>query len=322
MIDSIICGDCLEVMPQIARESIDLIILDPPYYKIQSANWDNCWRTFDDYLEFITRIATEGKRVLKNNGSFYVFGDDKNIAYIQTRLDKLGLILLNHIVWYKRNNIWIKYWKGFRSFVPAKEHILFYSLHDKTGLTQIYGNDDCFKQIREYMYQEKQAAKLTNKQINQLVGAADTGGGVACHYFPKKHDYNQWRLPTEARYKKLQTTGYFSRDYEDMRREYEDQRREYEDLRRVFHTDEYITDVWDIPIITGAENKQHPAQKKLEVIERMILTSTNEGGTVLDPTAGSGTTAVACRKTNRHYICIEKEQEYCAIAEKRINEIL
>jgi len=305
MIDTIICGDCLEVMPQIPGDSIDLIILDPPYYKIQSAKWDNCWRNFDDYLEFISQLASESKRILTNKGSFYIFGDDKNIAYIQARLDSMGFDILNHIVWYKRNNPPIKYWKGYRSYVPAKEHILFYSLQD---------NDDCFKPIKEYMGQERKRARLkTYKQINQLFEVEDSG--AASHCFSTMSGFKQWRFPTKEMYEKLQTTGYFNRGYDNLRAE-------YEELRRVFHTNECITDVWDIPIITAAENKQHPAQKKLEVIERMILTSTNEGDTVLDPTCGSGTTAVACRKSNRHYICIEKEQEYCGIAEKRIAEML
>jgi len=56
--------------------------------------------------------------------------------------------------------------------------------------------------------------------------------------------------------------------------------------------------------------------------EYLIKTYTNEGDTVLDPTCGSGTTAVACRKSNRHYICIEKEQEYVDIARKRVAEML
>ena len=69
-------------------------------------------------------------------------------------------------------------------------------------------------------------------------------------------------------------------------------------------------------------NRQHPTQKPVALFEYLIRTYTNEGETVLDPTAGSGTTAVACHKSNRHYICIEKEPEYCAIAEKRTKEML
>jgi site-specific DNA-methyltransferase (adenine-specific) len=67
---------------------------------------------------------------------------------------------------------------------------------------------------------------------------------------------------------------------------------------------------------------QHPTQKPVALFEYLIRTYTNEGDTVLDPTCGSGTTAVACKRSNRHYICIEKEAEYCKIAERRVKEML
>ena len=67
---------------------------------------------------------------------------------------------------------------------------------------------------------------------------------------------------------------------------------------------------------------EHPSQKPVALFEYLIRTYTDECDTVLDPTCGSGTTAVACHKSNRHYICIEKEPEYCAIAEKRLKEML
>ncbi|MFM6670534.1 MAG: DNA-methyltransferase [Dolichospermum sp.] len=67
-------------------------------------------------------------------------------------------------------------------------------------------------------------------------------------------------------------------------------------------------------------NCQHPTQKPLLLISKLIEMLTDEGGTVLDPFAGSGTTAVACKELGRNYICIEKELEYYQIACNRINQ--
>ncbi len=59
--------------------------------------------------------------------------------------------------------------------------------------------------------------------------------------------------------------------------------------------------------------------KPLKLLEYLCtLTKTPTGGIVLDPFGGSGTTAMACINTKRNYILIEKEKEYCEIAEKRI----
>jgi site-specific DNA-methyltransferase (adenine-specific) len=63
----------------------------------------------------------------------------------------------------------------------------------------------------------------------------------------------------------------------------------------------------------------HPTQKPISLFEYLIKTYTNEGETVLDNTMGSGTTGVACKKTNRNFIGIEKDENYFKIAEQRIN---
>lgn len=65
-------------------------------------------------------------------------------------------------------------------------------------------------------------------------------------------------------------------------------------------------------------NKLHPTQKPLELIEKLVLASSNEGDTVLDPCMGSGTTGVACKKNNRKFIGIGMDREFYNIASHRI----
>ena len=64
---------------------------------------------------------------------------------------------------------------------------------------------------------------------------------------------------------------------------------------------------------------QHPTQKPVALMEYLIRTYTNEGETVLDFTMGSGTTGVACVRTGRNFIGIEKDLSYFKIAQNRIN---
>lgn len=66
----------------------------------------------------------------------------------------------------------------------------------------------------------------------------------------------------------------------------------------------------------------HPTQKPVALFEYLIKTYTNEGDLVLDNCAGSGTTGIAARNLARNFILIEKEKEYCDIAEKRLQEPL
>ncbi len=73
-----------------------------------------------------------------------------------------------------------------------------------------------------------------------------------------------------------------------------------------------------IPANNRKENGLHPTQKPIALFEYLIKTYTNEGDLVLDNTAGSGTTAIACLNTNRQFIVMEKEQKYYDIILKRV----
>ena len=65
-------------------------------------------------------------------------------------------------------------------------------------------------------------------------------------------------------------------------------------------------------------NKLHPTQKPVALMEYLIKTYTNKGDTVLDFAMGSGTTGVACKNLGRHFIGIEKDEEYFEAAKERI----
>jgi site-specific DNA-methyltransferase (adenine-specific) len=68
------------------------------------------------------------------------------------------------------------------------------------------------------------------------------------------------------------------------------------------------------------KNSLHPTQKPVALFEYLIKTYTNENDTVLDFTIGSGTTAIAAIRTKRNWIGIEKDENYCKIAEQRLRQ--
>lgn len=65
-------------------------------------------------------------------------------------------------------------------------------------------------------------------------------------------------------------------------------------------------------------NTNHPTQKPIALLEYLIRTYTNEGDTILDNTAGSGTALVAARNTNRRAVGVEMDEGYCRIAAGRL----
>jgi site-specific DNA-methyltransferase (adenine-specific) len=68
-----------------------------------------------------------------------------------------------------------------------------------------------------------------------------------------------------------------------------------------------------------SEREDHPTQKPLEIIERMIKASCPVAGVVLDPFMGSGTTAVAAHRLNRRFIGFETNPDYCEIIHQRLS---
>ena len=83
----------------------------------------------------------------------------------------------------------------------------------------------------------------------------------------------------------------------------------------------YPSNIWTdltIPFWSMPENTDHPTQKPEKLLAKIILASSNPGGMVFDPFIGSGTTAVVAKKLGRKYSGLEKELDYCCIAEKRL----
>ena len=81
---------------------------------------------------------------------------------------------------------------------------------------------------------------------------------------------------------------------------------------------------WELPICTGHERlkqegrKAHPTQKPESLLARVLLSSTNRGDIVLDPFFGTGTTGAVARRLNRHFIGIEQDEGYVALARDRV----
>lgn len=86
---------------------------------------------------------------------------------------------------------------------------------------------------------------------------------------------------------------------------------------RATHPSNLWTDI-SVPFWSMPENTDHPTQKPEKLMAKLMLASSNPGDVVLDPFLGSGTTSVVAKKLNRHYVGIEQEALYCALAEKRL----
>lgn len=93
-------------------------------------------------------------------------------------------------------------------------------------------------------------------------------------------------------------------------------------LMKAENNGKQMKDVWTFTGPSSNEKKlgKHPTQKPLQLLKRIILSSTNDGDVVLDPFNGSGTTGIACMQTNRKYIGIEATKDFIDLTLSRYKE--
>ncbi|WP_069098663.1 DNA-methyltransferase [Mesomycoplasma ovipneumoniae] len=121
----IICGNAIDELKKIESKSINLIVTDPPYNlnKDYGNNKDNL--EFEEYLEFSRQWLTEAKRVLKDDGTIYIFMGMRYISYIYSILEKeLNMHFNSWITWFYTQGI-----GKTKGFSPRHDDILMFTKH-------------------------------------------------------------------------------------------------------------------------------------------------------------------------------------------------
>ena len=309
---------CMETMSRIEDKSVQLIIADPPYFEVKG-DFDFIWDSFDDYLKDVEMWAKEFKRILADNGSLYVYGHAKKIAYKQIIFDRY-FNLENNLIWHKTDCQTRKGIEEFRSYAPVTERILFYSNEiEATGL-QIINNDlELYSPIRDYFKKERSKTSYSYKEINEkCFNTASNGGGMASNILTSYKD--GWSFPTQEKYEALQKIGICQKPYEELRKEYEELRKEYEYLRRPFDNKEF-TDVLEFSQESHITRKyKHDTKKPNGLTKALIEVSSRKNDLVYIPFGGSGTEISMCETLERRYIGSELDENHFQTIQDRIKE--
>ncbi len=321
-------GDCLDLMREIPDSHVQLIAVDPPYFKVKDEAWDRQWDTADGFIAWIGQLCEQWQRILAPNGSLYVFASPKMAARVEVEIGR-WFNVLNRIRWIKEEGWHKKAEKeALRGYLSPWEEIIFAEHYGADNIAKGeagYGakcdelRGFVFEPIRAYLASERDRAGQTTGDIDRIwQEARQSKGCMAGHWF----GVSQWALPTEENYEWLRET-LASHDHggEYLRREYEDLRREYEDLRRPFtvSADVPYTDVWTFPTVSHYPGK-HPCEKPLAMMEHIIRTSSREGDTALDCCMGSGVTGKAAVRLGRDFIGMDLSAHWVEFARKSIQE--
>lgn len=247
ILDRTILGDSFSVVPNLPKESVDLIIADPPYNLTKTFGETKfSKRKESDYEEYTRQWLSAVEPLLKSNGSIYVCCDWETSLIIGRVLGDYFTVR-NRITWQREKG------RGAKS-------------NWKNGLEDIW-----FATKGEHY-----TFNLDNVKIRKKVVAPYRVDGK-----PK-----DWTETDSGNYRDTCPSNFWG------------------DITIPF---------WSMP-----ENTAHPTQKSEKLIAKIILASSNPGDIVFDPFLGSGTTSVAAKKLDRHFLGIEIEEQYCLWAEQRL----
>ena len=314
-------GDCLIESDKIESGSVDLILTDLPYGNMQGGDVKGDKklkeiRSWDNTIE-PNKVFEIANRILRKNGKMILFSQEPYTTKLIS--EAIANIPFGYRATWEKDNFAVALGAKV-NMVSFTEDILVFS-----KFSGIIEKSDYSKPhpLRDYFNEELLKSGNTTKEIIDLVGCS------ASHYFTKG---NQFRLPTKEKYTALQTTGFFNKDFTELKEIHNDFRKERNIERDEYlkkHSQKYPStfNLWEgkkyksnILKYKKDYDGHHPTQKPVLLLEDLIKTFSNENDLVVDLTMGSGSTGVSCKNTNRNFIGIEMDENYFNIATKRISE--
>lgn len=300
-------GDCLELMKDIPDGSVDLVLTDTPYGTMKGAaldGWKNQTTEWDTAIDPV-KIFEQISRVLRQNGKAVLFSQEPYTSRLITSAIP-ALPFAYRAIWHK--NVHANALLAKSAMVSRYEDIcIFTKPHDAECTNELR---DYFKKVLEFI-----GAKSC-KEINARLGHRKA---EHCFYVTGNgKGSTQFSLCTGQTYNEI--VSVFGIDKMDGFLSYAELARLNEKYTATFNLWQGGKSKSNVLEYKKDNDGYHPTQKPVALLEDLIQTYSNEGDTVLDFTAGSGSTGVACVNTNRRFIGIELDEGYFNIAKKRIEE--
>lgn len=330
-------GDCQTVMRQMDNESVDCIVTSPPYWGMRAYDNEESEfeigneSTFELYLEALTSVFTEAKRVLKKEGSLWLnLGDryvDKRLLGMPWRvavslMDKGGWIMRNDVIWHQlkgtqscKDRLRDSYEHIFH-FVKSKKYYYdadairiqpskmpVISAGNTTSSTGVSG-----KKYRKMIHESTELSaqeKINAEKALDDVLAEIRLGLVNDFRMTIRGAQRAWHsnnVKISGRAKELVNKGFY--------------------IMRISSKGHLPTDIWDIVPEDTWRTDSHCAVYPEALLRIPILATCPENGIVLDPFSGTGTTVSAAVKLGRRGIGIELSPEYLKVSKQRIQPTL
>ncbi|MBA3963507.1 MAG: restriction endonuclease [Chthoniobacterales bacterium] len=318
----IYCGDNLEQLRKLPEACVDLIYIDPPFNS--NRNYEVFWgetkekRSFEDrhestraYIDYMRPRCEQLARVLKKTGSFYYHCDWHASHYVKVMLD--GIFgennFINEIVW-KRSTSHNDAKQGSKHFGRLHDVLFLYcgGSNEYTWNTQYVPLDESYI-ASHYTNTDADGRRFRWDNLTGPGGAAK-GNPLYEVLGVKKH----WRY-TNKKMEQLVADGIVAIPPKGS----------VPALKRYLDASKGLPvgSVWDDIFPVNSQAKEalgYPTQKPLPLLERVLLTSSNENDIVLDAFCGCGTAIVAAQKLKRQWIGIDISPTACRVMAKRLKD--
>lgn len=320
--------------------SVDLIVTDPPYFKVKPNGWDNQWNGDEDYLLWLDMCLAQFWRVLKPNGSLYLFSGHRLASDIEIMMRE-RFNVLNHIIWAKPSGRWNGCNKeSLRAYFPATERIFFAEHYQGPYRPKSDGYAAKSGELKRhvmtplisYFRDARESLGVSSKQIAEATGKKN----MVSHWFGA----SQWQLPNEDDYHKLQTLftqiaidkhqvnelatphHQLVATWHSLNRKYSELLEEYKNLRRHFSVSVSVpyTDVWTHKPVQFYPGK-HPCEKPADMLRQIISASSRPGDLVADFFMGSGSTIKAALELGRRAVGVELEADRFSKTVEEVREL-
>ena len=286
-------GDCHEILKNIKDNSIDMVLVDPPYGNMNGVNKID----WDFHLDW-DLIFTELLRICKYSSNILIFSQDELTIKLMKQPHN-NIDYCHRLIWDKGKSSNVLGAK-LNPLNHTEDILIFRKQYDTN-----YNSD-----IRNYARAVLKYIGKTSKEVEKELKSR-----CAEHFF---------------RTDSTQHTCCSLKTYEILIEMYNIDKMNnflpYDELKKI---DIKKNTTFNIPkgasyvpnIIKGRDTKAvkyHPTEKPVGLLEQLISIYSNKGDTILDFTMGSGSTGVACKSTDRHFIGIEANDDFFKIAENRI----
>jgi site-specific DNA-methyltransferase (adenine-specific) len=288
-VDTILCGDCIELFEGLPPRSVDLAFADPPF------NIGYQYDVYDDrqkrehYLEWSRRWISAIHRALKDHGTFWLAIGDEYAAELKLESQKIGFHPRSWVVWYYTFGVNCN-----RKFTRSHAHLFYFVKDPKTFTFRAEELENRIPSARQLVYNDKRAnatGRLPDDtwiiRPARLAGILDEDDRWPEKLPPPADENQTWTLRPQ-------------------------------DLDACFAPDE---DTWYFPRVAGTFKERagfHGCQMPEQLLARIIRACSEEGDLVLDPFSGSATTAAVARKLGRRYLAFDLSPEYVKLGLARL----